>query len=374
MVVGIPKEVKIEEYRVSMVPSGIRALKEGNHRVLVQKGAGEGSGISDEEFRLAGAEIIDDPAEVYGRAEMIVKVKEPLPQEYSLLRPGQIVYAYFHLAPAPELTAVLLERKVAAVAYETIQLADGSLPLLAPMSEVAGRMAVQVGAHFLEKTQGGSGLLLGGIPGVEQAAVAILGTGVVGMAATKVAVGMGAGVIVLGRNAHKLGYLDDLYRGRVITLVLNGEALADSVRRADIVVGALMSPGALAPKLVTRGMVAAMKKGSVVVDVSIDQGGCFETSRPTSHRDPVFVEEGVIHYCVANIPGAVARTSTFGLANATVSYGLKLANLGLREAVRRDPVLAGGVNVYGGFVTHPAVARDLGYHYCDLLSIIDGNP
>jgi len=370
MIVGVPKEIKVEEYRVGMTPSGVNEFVKAGHMVLTQENAGTGSGVTDDEFRAAGAGIVESASELYARADMIVKVKEPQKSEYEMLRAGQILYAYLHLAPAPELTAALLERNVIGVAYETIELPDGSLPLLAPMSEVAGRMAVQAGAHFLEKTQGGRGVMLGGVPGVSPANVVALGTGVVGSSAIKIAVGMGARVLALGRNLARLTYLDDLYRGRVTTLALNSHTVAESVAEADLVIGGLLAPGALAPKVVTREMIRAMKPGSVIVDVSIDQGGCVETSRPTSHRDPVFVEEGVIHYCVTNIPGIVSRTSTFALTNATVPYGLKLAGGSMEKIVTSDPALALGVNVYKGKVTHPAVARDLGYPYHDVASLV----
>lgn len=363
MLVGVVKEIKEEEYRVGLVPSGVYAMAQEGHRVIVQKGAGEGSGISDDEYRSAGAGILVHAADIYGKADMIVKVKEPLPLEYDLLRPGQILYAYLHLAPAPKLAAALLEREVIGVAYETIQKNDGSLPLLAPMSEVAGRMSVQVGAHYLERMAGGRGVLVGGVPGVEPATVTVVGSGVVGLAAAKIAVGMGARVIVLGRNLKRLAGIDDLFRGRVTTLASNYHTIFQSVSQADLVVGSVLAPGGLAPKLVTREMVREMKDGSVIVDVSIDQGGCVETSRPTSHLEPIYVEEGVIHYCVTNIPGVVSRTSTFALTNATLPYGLKLAAMGFKKAVEDDEALARGVNVFRGKVTHEAVARDLGYPY-----------
>ena len=366
MLVGVVKEIKEEEYRVGLVPSGVYAMVQEGHRVLVQKGAGEGSGISDDEYRSAGAGILARAGDVYGKADMIIKVKEPLPVEYDLLRPGQILYAYLHLAPAPKLASALLEREVVGVAYETIQKNDGSLPLLAPMSEVAGRMAVQVGAHYLERIQGGRGVLVGGVPGVEPATVTIVGSGVVGLASAKIAVGMGARVIVLGRNLKRLSSIDDLFRGRVTTLASNYHTIFQSVSQADLVIGSVLAPGGLAPKLVTREMVREMRDGSVIVDVSIDQGGCVETSRPTSHLEPIYVEESVIHYCVTNIPGVVSRTSTFALTNATLPYGLKLATMGFKKAVEGDKALARGVNVFRGKVTHEAVARDLGYSYHQL--------
>jgi len=370
MVVGVPKEVKEEEYRVGLVPAGAQALVSEGHQVVVQKGAGIGSGIGDQEYLSAGTEIVESASEVYEKADMIIKVKEPLAQEYDMFRPGQILYAYLHLAPAPELTAALLKQQVIAVAYETIQLPAGSLPLLLPMSEVAGRMAVQVGAHFLEKTQGGRGVILGGVPGVSPGTVVIIGAGVAGLAAAKIAVGMGAEVLVLERNIRRLEYIDDLFLNRVITLASNHHTISNAVSRADLLIASVLVPGALTPKLVTREMVKNMKEGSVIVDISIDQGGCVETSRFTTHRNPIFVEEGVIHYGVANIPGVVSRTSTFALTNATLPYALKLAQMGVENAVKEDRTLATGVNVYKGRITHPSVAADLGYPYHELSTLV----
>ena len=370
MIIGVPKEIKEEEYRVGIVPAGVRVLSERGHTVLVEQGAGEGCRTSDEEFASAGAEIVYGPAEVYGRAQLIMKVKEPLPQEYDLLRSGQILYGYVHLAPVPQLAATLMERKVTVVAYETIQLEDGSLPLLAPMSEVAGRMAVQVGAHFLEKTQGGRGVLLGGVPGVKRGRVTVIGAGSVGRAATKIAVGMGADVYVLDVDQRRLAYMDDIYGNRVTTMISNSRNLIDAVVHSHVVVGAVLIPGGRAPVVVTRDMIGAMKAGSVVVDVAIDQGGCMETSRPTSHKHPTYLVDDVIHYCVTNMPGAVARTSTFALTNTTLPYCLKLADQGFVPAVTQDRALARGVNLYKGFVTHEKVAEALGYTYKPLVETI----
>ncbi len=370
MIIGVPKEIKEEEHRVGIVPAGVRMLKEQGHHVLVEQGAGEGSRIADEEYAHAGAEILASKAQVYGRADMIMKVKEPLPEEYGLFREGQILYAFLHLAPALNLTSVLLERKVIGVAYETIQLEDLSLPLLVPMSEVAGRMSVQVGAHFLEKTQGGRGVLLGGVPGVRRGRAAIIGAGTVGKAATKIAVGLGADVYVLDIDQSRLSYLDDIYGNKVTTLISDRDSIAYCVENSHLVVGSVLIAGARAPKLVTRDMVHAMKTGTVIVDVAIDQGGCVETSRPTTHQDPVFEVDGVLHYCVPNMPGVVARTSTFALTNVTLPYALKLANYGFARAVTEDTALANGVNVYKGWVTHENVARSVGREYTPLSAIL----
>jgi alanine dehydrogenase len=369
MIIGIPKEIKEEEYRVGIVPSGVATLVEHGHRILIQKGAGEGCRIQDAEYVAAGATLVDSAADVYRGADMIMKVKEPLKEEYDLLREGLILFAYLHLAPAAELTAALVNRKVIGVAYETIQLEDNSLPLLVPMSEVAGRMAVQVGAHCLEKTQGGRGVLLGGVPGVGRGRVTVIGAGTVGRASTKIAVGLGADVIVLDTDQRRLSYLDDVFGNRVTTLVSHRDTIADSVARSHLVIGSVLIPGALAPKLVTRDMIRHMKARSVIVDVSIDQGGCVETSRPTTHQKPTFIVDEVIHYCVPNMPGIVARTSTFALTNLTLPYAVKLADLGFNQAVAEDKALAKGVNCYNGLVTYEGVAESLGYTYTPLESI-----
>jgi alanine dehydrogenase len=373
MVIGIPKEIKDDEYRVAIVPAGVRVLKQRGHQVLIQSHAGEGCRIPDQEYLDAGAQILEESSEVYGRSEMVMKVKEPLSQEYNLLREDQILFAFLHLAPAAELTAALLERKVIGVAYETIQDGEGSLPLLVPMSEVAGRMAVQVGAHFLEKTQGGRGVLLGGVPGVARGRVTVIGAGTVGRAATKIAVGMGADVYMLDVNQDRLMHMDDLFGNRVTTLISNDENLRFSVTTAHLVVGAVLIPGARAPKLVTRDMIRSMKSGAVIVDVAIDQGGCVETSRPTAHHQPTYVVDDVIHYCVPNMPGVVARTSTFALTNMTLPYAVKLADQGLTNAVAQDAALAKGVNLYKGYVTYKNVARSLGYAYTPLRDVATSN-
>jgi len=360
MVVGTVREIKDNEYRVGLVPGGVKALVDNRHQVVVQKGAGLGSGIPDEEYGGAGAEVVPTAAEAWKRADILVKVKEPLESEYPLLREGQILFTYLHLAPLPGLTRALLDRKVTGVAYETITRADGSLPLLTPMSEVAGRMAIQVGARYLEKIQGGRGVLLGGVPGVPPAEVIIIGGGVVGMNAAKMALGMGARVTVLDKSVAKMQYMDDVFGGRVATLMSNPVNIAHAVARADLLVGAVLVPGAAAPKLVTRAMIGTMKKGAVVVDVAVDQGGCIETTRATTHSNPTFEVDGVVHYCVANMPGAVPRTSTFALTNVTLSYLILMANRGLAAAIKQDPSLAPGVNTYAGQLTCAPVAEAQG--------------
>ncbi len=367
MIVGVPKEIKVREYRVGMVPGAVKSLVGSGHRVLVEPGAGVGSGISDAEYSRAGAELVASADELWKSSEMVVKVKEPIPPEYGRMQEGQIVYTYFHLAGVdPELTRVLLKKKVAAVAYETIQLEDGSLPLLRPMSEVAGRMAIQVGAASLEKASGGKGILLGGVPGVRRGRVAILGGGVVGTNAAKVAVGMGAEVAILDINQGQLAYLDDVFLGRVSVLSSDSETIAKAVREADLVVGGVLIPGGKAPKLVPESLIREMTPGSVVVDVAVDQGGCIETCKPTTHDHPTYLVHGVVHYCVANMPGAVPQTSTFALTNVTRPYAKRIADLGLAEAVRQDKALARGINTFGGHVTYEAVARDLGHPYVAL--------
>ena len=363
MIIGIPKEIKTEEYRVGIVPAGVKALVDEGHRVIIEAGAGVGSGIGDEEYKTAGAQILNSAKDMYSSADLIMKVKEPQPQEFNLLREGQILYTYLHLAAEPDVTKALLERRVKSVAYETIELPDRSLPLLKPMSEVAGRMSVQVGAYFLQENNGGRGVLLGGVPGVAPGKVTILGAGVVGLNALKIAVGMGAQVIILNRGTDKLAHIDDLYNGRVVTLASNKHNIEESVLDSDLVIGAVLLAGARAPRLVTREMVSRMKKGSVIVDVSIDQGGCIETSRRTTHKDPVYKVDGVTHYCVANMPGAVPRTSTFALTNATLPYALMIANLGLEEAAKIDAALAKGINTYDGKITNRPVAEALGLKY-----------
>jgi alanine dehydrogenase len=350
-VVGTVREIKDNEYRVGLVPGGVKALATSGHEVLVESGAGGGSGVSDAEYQQAGARIVASAAEVWARAAILVKVKEPLESEYPRMREGQVLFTYLHLAPLPGLTRALLDRKVTGVAYETIALPDGSLPLLTPMSEVAGRMAIQVGARYLERVHGGRGILLGGVPGVPPAEVIIVGGGVVGMNAAKMALGLGARVSILDKSVAKMQYIDDVFGGRVATVMSNPVSIARSVVRADLLVGAVLVPGAAAPKLVTREMISTMKKGSVVVDVAVDQGGCIETTRPTTHSKPTYEVDGVVHYCVANMPGAVPRTSTFALTNVTLPYLLKMADLGLERALREDPSLVPGVNTYAGRLT-----------------------
>jgi alanine dehydrogenase len=358
MIIGIPKEIKTDEYRVSMTPAGVHDLIANGHNVLVENLAGDGSGILDQDYLDQGAKIVSRQ-EVFEQAEMIVKVKEPIAEEYPLLREGQILYTYLHLAPAPELTQALIDRKVIGIAYETVQLADKSLPLLIPMSEVAGRMSIHEGSKYLERENGGRGILLGGVPGVDPGHVVIVGGGIVGANAAKMAIGTGASVTLLDVNLPRLRYLDDIHGSRLKTLMSNKFNLIESLRTADLVIGAVLIPGARAPRLITRDMLKEMQPGSVIVDVGIDQGGMLETSRPTTHSDPIFEEEGVVHYCVANMPGALARTSTFALTNATFPYALKLANGGYKKALTNDVALKSGLNVCLGSITHPAVAKAL---------------
>ena len=365
MRIGVPKEIKNHEYRVGLTPSSVRELRAHGHEVLVQTGAGAEIGLDDEQYRRAGATLASAPEAVFAWADMIVKVKEPQPVECALLREGQILYTYLHLAPDPEQTAALLKSGAVCVAYETITGPGGGLPLLAPMSEVAGRMAIQAGAAHLEKSKGGMGLLLGGVPGVPPAHVVILGAGVVGSNALQMAVGCGARVTIFDRNIDRLRHLDLIFGNRVETAYSTAQALDERIAEADLVIGGVLIPGAAAPKLVTRQMVAGMKKGAVVVDVAIDQGGCFETSHATTHADPTFVVDGVVHYCVANMPGAVARTSTFALNNATIGHAVAIADKGWKRAAAADPHLRNGLNVVQGKVTHEAVARALGHDYSD---------
>jgi len=371
MIVGVPREVKDLEHRVSVTPAGVREYVAHGHTVLVESTAGLGSGFRDDEYVASGARLVDRHEDVFLGAEMIVKVKEPVASEYDLLRPGQLLFAYLHLAADEPLTRVLIERRVQAVAYETVQHADGHLPLLTPMSEVAGRMSVQIGAHFLERTYGGRGILLGGVPGVPGAEVVIVGGGVVGTNAAQIALGMGANVTILDRSIERLRHLDAVLHGRIHLVAANGHNIAEAVLTADLVIGAVLVTGARAPKLVTAAMVTSMRPGAVMVDVAIDQGGCFETSRPTSHSDPVFDVDGVIHYCVTNMPGAVPRTSTLGLSNVTLPYGLALADHGLVKAVRRDPDLGKGVNVLEGRITQGGVAEALSAPWSPLDSVLE---
>jgi alanine dehydrogenase len=370
VIVGVPTEVKDHEARVGLVPSGVGALVEAGHQVLVQSGAGAKSTLTDVEYEEFGAEIISSAADVWNRSDLVVKVKEPQPSEYEFLRPGLTLFTYLHLAPLPELTNVLLEKRVTAVAYETIREKDGSLPLLTPMSEVAGRMAVQVGAQYLEAPNGGRGILLGGIPGVTAGNVAILGGGVVGHNAAKMAVGLGAHVTIIDKNLDRLRALDDIYNSQIVTLASNTWTIRETLRQADLVVGAVLIPGAAAPKLVRREMIRSMKRGAVVVDVAIDQGGCFETSHPTTHTDPTYYVDDVLHYCVSNMPAAVPHTSTFGLTNATFPYVMQLASKGLEQACENDPAICEGVNTYQGHITYPAVGDSQNRPWKPLSSVI----
>jgi alanine dehydrogenase len=362
MTVGVPREIKDQEYRVSMTPGGVRQLVEAGHRVVVETGAGEGSGFSDSDYRNAGAVIVPTASDAWG-AELVVKVKEPLPGEYGFLRPDLVLFTYLHLAAERELTLELLKRGVTGIAYETVELADGQLPLLKPMSEVAGRLAVQTGAFYLEKPRGGSGKLLGGVAGVEPARVTIIGAGIVGASAARVALGMGAEVTVLDMNIDKLRHLEEVLHERLITRSADPLAVEDAVAEADLLVGAVLVKGARTPRVVTRRMVARMAKGSVVIDVSVDQGGCVETIRPTKHSDPIYFVDGILHYGVTNMPGAVPRTSTAALSNATLPYVVKLASLGMPGALASNPDLARGVNVHRGNVTYRSVAEAFGIEY-----------
>lgn len=360
MIIGVPKEIKNNESRVGLTPGGVVALVARGHKLLVETKAGQGIGASDEAYAKAGATIIDSAKEVWEKADMVIKVKEPIQPEYALMKPNLILYTYLHLAAEAELTKQLMERKVKAVAYETIQLDDGTLPLLTPMSEVAGRMATQVGARYLQKSEGGKGILLAGVPGVRRGKVTIIGGGVSGTSAAVIAIGMGAQVTILDINMHRLTYLDDIFKNSINTLYSNPLNIEKAVKEADLVIGTVLLPGAKAPRLVTREMVKGMDPNSVIVDVSIDQGGCIETIRPTSHSDPIFREEGVIHYGVTNMPGAVAQTSTYALTNRTLKYAQLLADNGFEKAIGMDKALYKGVNVLNGKVAYKQVADDLG--------------
>jgi alanine dehydrogenase len=371
MIIGVPKEIKNNENRVALTPAGAEALCLAGHTLFVEKGAGIGSGFTDETYTGYGAEILSDKQELFARAEMIMKVKEPLPPEYDLFHEGQVLFTYLHLAPEPELTKALLAKKVTGIAYETIEGPNRTLPLLTPMSEIAGRMATQIGAHFLEKHQGGKGVLLGGVPGVAAAKVVVIGGGIVGTNAARVALGMGARVTIIDKSGERLRQLDDQFSGQIATIMSNRYNIASWTRRADLVIGAVLIPGARAPKLVTEDMVKAMEPGSVLVEVAIDQGGCIETiDHITTHSDPTFVKHGVIHYAVANMPGAVARTSTIALTNVTIDYALEIASKGWQSAVRRNPGLAKGVNVTQGKVTYKAVADAIGLPYAPLEGLL----
>lgn len=372
MIIGVPKEVKDLENRVSATPASVHEYVSHGHTVLVQTSAGVGSGYRDDEYAAEGAEVIERAADVWRRSDMVLKVKEPVAEEFDLMRDGQVLFTYLHLANDGPLTRALIAKKIQAIAYETVQLPSGQLPLLTPMSEVAGRMSIQVGAHYLEKTQGGRGILLGGIPGVLPAEVVIIGGGVVGTNAARIALGMGANVTIVDLNVDRLRHLDEVLHGRIQLLASSRRNIADAVRNADLVIGSVLIPGHKAPKLVTAEMVRAMRPGSVMVDVAIDQGGCFETSRPTTHSDPVFVVDGVVHYCVTNMPGAVPRTGTQGLTNVTTPYGLAIADKGWQRALLEDSTLAPGANVICGQVTCEGVAEALRVPFAPLDLVING--
>jgi alanine dehydrogenase len=357
MIIGVPKEVKDHESRVGIVPSGVKALVDAGHKVLVQANAGTLSSMSDDDYKQAGAQILASAAEVWGQADMIVKVKEPVTSEFPHLRKDLVLFTYLHLAPLPDLTGQLLKQTVTGIAYETIKDGHGTLPLLTPMSEVAGRMSVQVGASYLEKERGGRGVLLGGVPGVPPAQVCVIGGGIVGTNAAKIALGMGAIVTLVDLNLNRLRELDDIFGGRVYTLASNSYSIAKATQHADLVIGAVLIPGAAAPKLVTRAMVSKMKRGAVIVDVAIDQGGCIETAHPTTHSNPSYEVDGVVHYCVTNMPAAVPHTSTLALTNATFPYVMKLAKLGVTAAIKGDNAIREGVNTFAGHVTYAAVAQ-----------------
>ncbi|HEX7854056.1 MAG TPA: alanine dehydrogenase [Sphingobium sp.] len=370
MIVGTVREIKNHEYRVGLTPESVHELTTHGHEVLVETGAGLGIGATDDDYGRAGAAILDDPTDIFTRSDMIVKVKEPQAAERALLRPGQILYTYLHLAPDPEQTAALVASGALCIAYETVTDAGGGLPLLKPMSQVAGRMSIQAGATALEKEHGGRGVLLGGVPGVLPGKVVVIGGGVVGFNAAQMAAGLGADVTILDRDPGVLERLGTYFEARAKTRFANRANLAESVAEADLVIGAVLIPGAAAPKLVSRDMLSTMKRGAVLVDVAIDQGGCFETSHPTTHANPTFVVDGIVHYCVANMPGAVARTSTYALNNVTLPHALRIADLGWQEAMRSDPHLLAGLNVWDGKVTYAAVARELGYAETDPLEAL----
>ncbi|MFH5250432.1 alanine dehydrogenase [Burkholderia semiarida] len=370
MLVGVPKEIKNHEYRVGLTPAGARELTRHGHRVLVQRGAGTAIGLLDDDYTAAGASLSDGADEIFARADMIIKVKEPQLAECAMLRRGQILYTYLHLAPDPDQAAALVKSGAVCIAYETVTGPGGGLPLLAPMSEVAGRMSIQVAATHLESPRGGRGLLMAGVPGVPAAHVVVLGAGVVGTGALQMAVGLGARVTVLDNNVNRLRQLDLVFANRIATVCSNAHTVDEAVRDADVVIGAVLVPGASAPRLVTRDMIATMRKGAVVVDVAIDQGGCFETSHATTHAAPTFVVDGVVHYCVANMPGAVARTSTFALNNATLGHALALADKGWKQAMLDDPHLRAGLNVCDGHITYEAVAQALGLPYVPATGVL----
>jgi len=363
MLIGVPKEIKNHEYRIGLTPAGVRELEANGHQVIVQHDGGKSIGLTNDMYRKAGAEIWESAEDIFARADMIIKVKEPQPNECAMLRPGQLLYTYLHLAPDPDQTRALIASGCTAIAYETVTDRTGGLPLLAPMSEVAGRMSIQAGAHALEKAQGGSGVLLGGVPGVMPAEVLVIGGGVVGINAARMAMGMNAHVTILDRSLNRLKQLDELYGDRLTTIYSTHDAIEERLAYADLVIGAVLVPGAAAPKLISRSQLSLMRPGSVLVDVAIDQGGCFETSKATTHQNPTYEVDGIIHYCVANMPGGVARTSTFALTNATLPFAVQLANKGYKQAMLDDPHLMNGLNIHAGKVTYEAVARDLGYAY-----------
>lgn len=371
MIIGVPTETKTREYRVGINPGGVESLRRAGHEIRIERGAGVGSGISDEAFSAAGAELVDGPADVWA-ADMVMKVKEPLPAEYRYLRRGQVVFTYLHLAAAPDLTRALCEAGVRAIAYETIQRPDGTLPLLRPMSEVAGRMAVQVGATYLEKERGGKGILLGGVPGTRRGNVVVLGGGVVGANAARIAVGMGAHVTVLDVSHERMNYLEDVFGAGIETLYSNPRNVAAAVARADLVIGAVLVPGARAPTLVDASLLHAIEDGSVVVDVAVDQGGCIESCRPTTHDNPTYLVDGVVHYCVPNMPGAVPQTSTFALTNVTARVAEIIASHGVEHAVRTNTSIARGVNTWDGACTHVAVAEAAGLPFRDIAAVLEG--
>ena len=370
MIVGILKEIKAEENRVCMTPAGVEVMRQNGHTVLVEKNAGTGSGFEDERYVAAGAEMIETAREIFERSDMVMHVKEPLPPEYDLIREDQIVFTYLHLAAAEELTNVLIKSGSVNIAYETIQKADGSLPLLTPMSEVAGRMAMQEGAKYLEMAQGGHGVLLGGVPGVDPGTVLVIGGGIVGTNAAKMACGLGAKVYILDMNLDRLRYLSDVMPSNCFPLMASPATIRKLAREANVIIGAVLIAGAKAPKLVTRDMLQTMKKGAVLVDVAIDQGGCFETSKATTHVDPIYMVDGVIHYCVANMPGAVPRTSTLALTNATLPYAVEIANKGWEGAMRKNPEIKRGANVIKGKVTYKAVAEAFGLEYTPIDQVL----
>lgn len=368
MKIGVPKEIKTHEYRVGMTPQSVKSYVKNGHSVLVEKGAGVGSGYEDLEYSAAGARIVSDKRELFSESEMIVKVKEPLAEEYPLFKIGQILFTYLHLAANKELALELIKRKITGVAYETIELPDRSLPCLTPMSEIAGRLSVQEGAKYLEKEFGGRGILLGGVPGVQRGKVAVLGGGVVGTNACKIAVGIGANVTVLDINAKRLAYLDDIFGSSITTLYATEANIEAVLRESDIVIGAVLVAGETAPRLITRQHLSIMQHGAVIVDVAIDQGGCAETSRPTTHENPIYIVDNVVHYCVANMPGAVARSSTIALTSVTLPYGLLIANQGLAAAARANDALKRGINTIDGKCVHPGVAKSCGLPYTAYIS------